>query len=105
MSEKIVSMGTYAIIFATLVVFTVVTYRVALIDLGVLNVVVALTIAAIKASLVALFFMHARWSPRLTQLVIASSLFWLFILLALTLADYVARGPNWTHGLRYPPNP
>ena len=105
MSEKIVSMKTYAIIFITLVVFTVVTYRVALFDLGVLNVVVALTIAATKATLVALFFMHARWSSRLTQLVIGGSLFWLFILLALTLADYVARGPYWTHGLRYPSTP
>jgi cytochrome c oxidase subunit 4 len=105
MSEKIVPMQTYAIIFATLVVFTVITYRVSLIDLKVFNVVVALTIAATKASLVALFFMHARWSPRLTQLVIAGSLFWLFILLALTLADYIARGPGWTHGLRYPANP
>ena len=105
MSEKIVSMKTYAIIFVTLVVFTVVTYRVALIDLGVLNIVVALTIAATKATLVALFFMHARWSPRLTQLVIAGSLFWLVILLSLTLSDYIARGPNWTQGLRYPANP
>jgi cytochrome c oxidase subunit 4 len=105
MSEKIVSMKTYAIIFVTLVVFTVVTYRVALIDLGVLNIVVALTIAATKATLVALFFMHARWSPRLTQLVIAGSLFWLVILLSLTLSDYIARGPHWTQGLRYPANP
>jgi cytochrome c oxidase subunit 4 len=105
MSEKIVSMKTYAIIFITLVVFTVVTYRVALVDLGVLNIVVALTIAATKATLVALFFMHARWSPRLTQLVIAGSLFWLGILLSLTLADYIARGPDWSHGLRYPATP
>jgi cytochrome c oxidase subunit 4 len=105
MSEKIVSMKTYAVIFVILVVFTVVTYRVALIDLGVLNIVVALTIAATKATLVALFFMHARWSPRLIQLVIAGSLFWLVILLALTLSDYIARGPHWTHGLRYPANP
>ena len=105
MSEKIVSMKTYAIIFITLVVLTVVTYRASLIDLGVMNVVVALAIAATKASLVALFFMHARWSPRLTQLVIASSIFWLFILLALTLADYIARGPNWNQGLRYPATP
>jgi cytochrome c oxidase subunit 4 len=105
MSEKIVPMKTYAIIFITLVVLTVVTYRVALIDLGVMNVVVALTIAGTKATLVALFFMHARWSPRLTQLVIAGALFWLFILLSLTLADYIARGPQWTQGLRFPPTP
>jgi len=105
MSEKIVSMKTYGIIFITLVVLTIVTYRVALIDLGVFNAVVALTIAAIKATLVALFFMHVRWSPRLTRLVIAGSLFWLLILLGLTLADYIARGPGWTHGLRYPGNP
>ena len=105
MSEKIVGMKTYAIIFVILVVFTVITYRVALIDLGILNTVVALVIAATKATLVALFFMHARWSPRLTQLVIGGSLFWLLILLALTLSDYVARGQDWTHGLRYPGNP
>jgi len=105
MSEKIVSIKTYAIIFISLVVLTVVTYRVALIDLGVLNIVVALTIAATKATLVALFFMNVRWSPRLTQLVIAASLFWLFILLALTLADYLGRGQGWTHGLRYPAIP
>ena len=105
MSEKIVGMKTYAIIFITLVVFTVVTYRVALIDLGIFNTVVALIIAGTKATLVALFFMHARWSPRLIRLVIGGSLFWLFILLALTLSDYIARGPDWTHGLRYPGNP
>lgn len=105
MSEQIVSMKTYAIIFVTLVVFTFVTYRVALVDLGVLNIVVALTIAATKASLVALFFMHVRWSSRLTHLVIGGSLFWLAILLSLTLADYIGRGPNWTQGLRYPPTP
>src|SRR5215467_13900165 len=105
MSEKIVSMKTYAIIFLTLVVFTIVTWRVALIDLGELNIIVALIIAGTKATLVALFFMHVRWSTRLNQLVIAASLFWLIILLSLTLADYVARGPNWTHGLRYPANP
>jgi len=105
MSEHIVSMKTYAIIFATLVVLTIVTYRVSLIDLGVFNFVVAMTIAATKATLVALFFMHVRWSPKLTHLVIAGALFWLFILLALTLSDYIARGPHWTEGLRYPANP
>src|SRR5262249_50981044 len=104
-SEKIVGMKTYAIIFVILVVLTVITYRVSLINLGILNTVVALVIAATKATLVALFFMHARWSPRLTQLVIAGSLFWLLILLALTLSDYIARGQDWTHGLRYPGNP
>ena len=105
MSEKIVSMKTYAIIFLTLVLFTIVTWRVSLIDLGELNIIVALIIAGTKATLVALFFMHVRWSTRLNQLVIAASLFWLLILLSLTLADYVARGANWTHGLRYPANP
>ena len=105
MSEKTVSMTTNAVIFITLVVLTIVTWRVSLIELGVFNIVVALGIAATKATLVALFFMNARWSPRLTQLVIGGSLFWLFILLALILSDYVARGPSWTHGLRYPANP
>ncbi len=93
MSEKIVPMKTYAAIFITLVVLTVVTYRVAFIDLGVLNVVVALTIAATKATLVALFFMHVVYSPRRTPLVVLTGVFWLAILIVLTMGDYLTRHP------------
>jgi cytochrome c oxidase subunit IV len=59
-----------------------------------LNIIVALTIAVFKASLVVLFFMHAKYSPKRTQLVIIASVFWLAIMLFMTMSDYVSR--SWT---------
>ena len=59
---------------------------------GPLNAVVALTIAAIKATLVVLYFMHVRYSGRLIWLVIGSALFWLAIMFAITFSDYSSRG-------------
>lgn len=91
MSEHIVPKRIYYTICATLLVFTFTTYWAATRDLGPLNVVVALVIATIKATLVVLFFMHARYSLRRTQLVIISGIVWLVILLALTLTDYLTR--------------
>ena len=95
MSEHIVSRGIYAGIGATLLLFTGITYYAATVDLGPLNVVLALTIATFKATLVVLYFMHARYSPRRTQLIIVSGVFWLFLLLGMTLSDYVTRA--WQH--------
>jgi cytochrome c oxidase subunit 4 len=63
------------------------------IDLGRFNVVVALAIAVTKAALVVLFFMELRQESRLTWLVAAAGLFWLAILLTLTLTDTVHRTP------------
>jgi cytochrome c oxidase subunit IV len=79
-------------VWAALLVLTFTTYEVALIDLGPFNSVVALVIASIKATLVALFFMHV-WhaSEKLTKLVIVAALFFLMLLLGLTMADYVSR--------------
>ena len=56
-----------------------------------LNIIVALTIAVFKASLVVLFFMHAKYSPRRTQLVIIASIFWLAVMLFMTMSDYITR--------------
>lgn len=67
------------------------TYWVALQDLGKFNIVVALAIATVKAALVVLFFMHARYGSRRTQLVVIAGIFWLAIMLALTLTDYLSR--------------
>jgi cytochrome c oxidase subunit 4 len=69
----------------------VLTWWIAYYDLGPLNTVAALGIAAFKASIVALFFMHAKYSTRLTWAVILGSIFWLGIMLALTMGDYVTR--------------
>lgn len=58
---------------------------------GQLNVIIALTMAVIKATLVVLYFMHVRYSSRLIWVVFTSALFWLAILFALTLSDYWTR--------------
>ena len=91
MQEHIVSPKIYYAIFIALTVLTVVTWSAAKIDLGRMNAVVALTIAVIKATLVVLYFMHVRYSPRLIGLIIAAALFWMAILFALTISDYSTR--------------
>ena len=91
MTTRVVSETTYIIVLLALLVLTVVTYLVARVDLGKLNIVIALAIAATKVSLVVLYFMHARYSSRLTRVVIGAGLGWLGILLTLTLTDYVTR--------------
>jgi cytochrome c oxidase subunit 4 len=93
-SEHIVSPKIYVTTFLTLMAGTVATVIAAYKDLGQLNIVVALGIATFKATLVVLYFMHARYSPKRTQLVIVCSVFWLAILLALTLTDYNTRPPR-----------
>jgi cytochrome c oxidase subunit IV len=90
-TDHIVSTRVYYLIFASLIVGTAITVGVAFIDLGPLNAVVALTIAVIKATLVVLFFMHVRYSTKLTWAVVVASVFWLGILLVLTFSDYLTR--------------
>jgi cytochrome c oxidase subunit IV len=98
--HHLVPVKYYIMVFAALMVFTILTVVVAKFDLGektgfaVLNAVVALTIAVIKATLVVLIFMHARWSSRLTQVIIVSGIFWLIIMLTFTLSDYMTRS-DW----------
>ena len=91
MSEHVVPKTIYVGVWATLMVGTLVTTLVAFVDLGRMNTVVALAIAVFKASLVVLFFMHARYSPRLTRIVVLAGIFWLCILLAFSSADYLTR--------------
>jgi cytochrome c oxidase subunit 4 len=90
-SEHIVSPKIYIIIFASLMLGTGITVWAAFQNFGPFNIVIALSIATIKAALVVLYFMHARYSPKRTQLVIVCSIFWLAIMLGLTLSDYNTR--------------
>ncbi|MGE0127413.1 MAG: cytochrome C oxidase subunit IV family protein [Blastocatellales bacterium] len=92
MPEHIVPRTTYLTIFAVLITLTAVSVFVAYLDLGRMNVVAALIIAAIKALLIALYFMHIRYSARLTQVVVVGGVFWLMIMFALTMSDYLTRG-------------
>ena len=92
MSEHVSSQKLYIGIWITLLAGTLLTVLAAAIDLGPFNAVVALTIATVKATLVVLFFMHVKYThERLTKVVIVSALFWLAILLALSMADYGTR--------------
>jgi cytochrome c oxidase subunit 4 len=91
MPDHVVPKRVYYTVYAILMLCTYLTVRIAFFDLGVLNTVAALTIAVLKATLVALFFMHVRNSPRLTWVVAVSGVFWLGILLALTMSDYLTR--------------
>ena len=86
----------YYAVFAALIIGTALTVAVAFVDLGALNNVVMLAIAMTKATLVILYFMHVRWSSRLTWVVAASGFFWLLILFGLTMQDYLTRG--WVPG-------
>lgn len=92
MSEHVVSKKIYFVIFGLLLVLTAATVWVATFDLGPLNVIVALSIAVLKATLVVLYFMHVRYSSKLTWVFVAAGFFWLAILVAFTLSDYATRG-------------
>ncbi|MGE5321411.1 MAG: cytochrome C oxidase subunit IV family protein [Actinomycetota bacterium] len=81
----------YLLIFGLLAVLTVSTWAIAFVDLGIFNPIVALAIACTKATLVILFFMHVRYSDRLTKVTISAGFFWLMILITLSLSDYLSR--------------
>jgi cytochrome c oxidase subunit 4 len=98
MSGHIASVRSYILVFAALLVFTGITVAVAFVDLGVMNTVIALGIAAFKASLVVLFFMHLRWSPALNKLLWLTGLLFLVILLVMTMNDYLTRGWQFRPG-------
>ncbi|MGE5219003.1 MAG: cytochrome C oxidase subunit IV family protein [Chloroflexota bacterium] len=91
-SSHVVSIKLYALVFGALLLLTLATAGIAFIDLGgELNSIAALTIALVKALLVVLFFMHLRYSSRLTWVFAGAGIFWLLILLVLTLADPLTR--------------
>jgi cytochrome c oxidase subunit 4 len=91
-SEHISSLGSCLAIWLALLAGTTLTVAAAFVDLGPFNTVVALAIATTKATLVVLFYMHVKYAhEKLTGLVIVSAIFWLFILLAFSMADYTTR--------------
>ena len=91
-SEHISSVGFNWLIWAILIVGTVLTAWIATVDLGKFNTVVALFIATCKASIVVLFFMHVKYtSEKMTKAVLLAAVFWLILLLVLSLVDYSTR--------------
>ena len=91
MSEHVTSRKIYFAVFGALMLLTGLTVFVATIDLGWANDVVAMAIAVTKALLVLWFFMHLRYSTRVTVLTAVAGFFWLAILIFLTLNDYATR--------------
>lgn len=99
MTGHIMPRKVYFLVFACLIVLTGLTTLAAYVDLDAylgtkvipMNTVVALAIAICKATLVALFFMHVKYSSHLIKVVVVAGLFWLAILMALTMSDYRTR--------------
>lgn len=93
MSEHIVPVRVYVTIFGVLLVGTLLTVLAAFQDFAwPLNTIIAMTIAITKATFVVLYFMHVRYSARLIWVIMASALFWMGIMFALTFSDYWTRG-------------
>jgi len=90
--HHVVPKRIYFAVFLGLIVLTWVTTGVSTLDLGRWNIFVALAIAVCKASLVVLFFMHLYYSTRLTKMIVMSAIFWLILLLFITMADLWTRG-------------
>jgi cytochrome c oxidase subunit IV len=90
-SEHVVSPKIYVVILFALMLGTFLTVAAAVRDFGPWNIIIALAIATGKATLVVLYFMHARYSSKRTKLVIIAGIFWLAILLFMTMSDYLSR--------------
>lgn len=90
-NHHVSSLTEYFAIFAALMVLTAVTVWVAFQDFSPFNDLIAMTIAVTKGTLVVLYFMHVKYSSKLTWVFAGAGFFWLFILFGLTLSDYVSR--------------
>src|SRR5438105_14888109 len=102
MSAHVVPKKTYIIVWGILMILTVVTALVSRIDLGHLSAIVALAIATGKALLVVLFFIGVKYiNQKMTIVVIVASIFWLAILMAVSMADYGTSLSSLTTNVRH----
>jgi len=90
-AHHIVSPKVYVIILFALLLGTALTVWASYVDLGIFNPIIALAIACTKATLVVLFFMHVKYSSRLTMLTVGAGIFMFLVLIGMTLADYISR--------------
>ncbi len=91
MSESTVSPTAYYATFAALIALTVLTVGLSFLELGWWHIAAGLLIGAVKAALVALIFMHLIRAGRTIWIVLGAGLFWVGIMLTLTLSDYWTR--------------
>ena len=90
--QHVIPISVYVGIWAILMFLTGLTVFVSFIELHDWNIVLALLIATIKGTLVVLFFMHLFYSSKLTKVTVIAALFFLFLLLSLSMTDYLTRG-------------
>ena len=96
-AHHVVPVSVYLKVFTALMVLLVITLAAAAVDLshvwGPLNVLIAATIAVIKAVLIILYFMHVRYSSKLTWFFAGAAFLWLIVMFSFTFSDYMSR--NW----------
>jgi cytochrome c oxidase subunit IV len=90
----------YLVILGLLLVLTCVTVGAAYVDFGSFNLIIAVLIATVKATLVAMFFMHLRHDPPLNAIIFVSSLIFLGLFLLFPLIDIQSRDKVVPYGLR-----
>jgi cytochrome c oxidase subunit 4 len=100
MTHHIAPVRDYILVWLGLIALTVLTTTVGYSDLGPFNIVVAITIAVIKMSMVIWIFMGVRYTSSLTKLFVVAGFFWFLILIVMTGQDYIsrtwlARGHMW----------
>jgi cytochrome c oxidase subunit 4 len=89
--HHIVSPKVYVVILVALLIGTALTVWASFWELGIFNPIIALAVATTKMMLVVLFFMHVKYSTKLTKLTVGAGVFTFFILIGMTLADYWTR--------------
>jgi cytochrome c oxidase subunit 4 len=88
----VLPLRTYLLVWGALLVLTFITVRVSYFNFGTWNLIVAMAVATVKASLVALFFMHLKYDEKFNGVILLGSLAFLGIFFVLTLADTLHRG-------------
>ncbi len=92
MKQPVVSRKTYAFTWLALLALALATTLIGFLDLGPFNMIIAISIATIKAALIASFFMHALYENRLIRIIAAGGVIWFLFMVSLTLGDYATRG-------------
>ncbi|NQU66841.1 MAG: cytochrome C oxidase subunit IV family protein [Candidatus Marinimicrobia bacterium] len=90
-SHHIIPFKVYITVFAALLILTGITVAVSFVDLGAYNMVVALFVAGVKASLVAMFFMHLLYDSKLNLAIFLGSILFLVIFIVFTMFDTMTR--------------
>ena len=90
--RHILPLNLYLAVGSALLVLTVITVTAAQMDFGQMNLLIAMGIAVVKATLVAMFFMHLKYDNRIYMLVFSGSLLFLGVFIIFTMFDTLRRG-------------